>query len=503
MKKKILGAFTGRLEIYMSEKGLTSAHAFATHRTHPYRLMHCNGSLRYLACALIMLALTLHTGNHICHAQNSKQHYGISIAVLPFEVFSIEKEPTLGAEVADLIAKQLALNPAIIMVDNQQVATIMQQEDSVAITEARLRQLAKLLNANCLIMGTVTKIRNEHSIDVEMFNTASSGPNYKTYSEGLEVKSLVDTITTALDQEIQKKAERIPATERPKVSAGRQPSPQPPTGGFDVDRELLATFGPTKEDSPENSSATTEKSIPAAPDLNKEPIKDEHATDPPAHEKKNITDKQVADASAPNEESIKNKRTTDIPALNKENITDGLATDTMTDAQPSGALPDEKAIEKEEKQGKGGGNFLRGGNDPGFFSLSKAISINADTMEYDNRSNRAIFKGNVVARQDDIVMFANAMHVYYSEGGGLSRVDAEGNVRVVQGDRIATGSSIVFNNANQTIVATGDPRVWQGDNVVHGKKITVYLKEERTVVEGEPNSRASATIHPDSNKKKP
>ena len=37
------------------------------------------------------------------------------------------------------------------------------------------------------------------------------------------------------------------------------------------------------------------------------------------------------------------------------------------------------------------------------------------------------------------------------------RVDAKGNVRVVQGDRIATGSSIVFNNANQTIVATGDP----------------------------------------------
>ena len=81
-------------------------------------------------------------------------------------------------------------------------------------------------------------------------------------------------------------------------------------------------------------------------------------------------------------------------------------------------------------------------------------------------------------------------------------VDAQGNVRVIQGDRVATGSSIVFNNASQTIVATGDPRVWQGDNVVHGKKITVFLKEERTIVEGEPNSRASATIYPDSDKKK-
>ena len=57
--------------------------------------------------------------------------------------------------------------------------------------------------------------------------------------------------------------------------------------------------------------------------------------------------------------------------------------------------------------------------------------------------------------------------------------------------------------ATQTITATGDPRVWQGDNVVHGQKITVYLKEERTVVEGRPDSRASATIYPDSDTKLP
>jgi lipopolysaccharide export system protein LptA len=409
-----------------------------------------------------------------CHAQTDKQHYGMSVAILPFEVFSIEKEPTLGAEVADLIAKQLALNPAIIMVETQQVKTVIQPDDSVAMTEARLRQLAKLLNANFIIMGTVTKIRAEHSIDVEMFNTASSGPNYKTYSEGLEVKSLVETITTALDQEILKKAERIPATERPKVSAGRQPSPQTPAGGFDVDRELLAAFGPMKEESPKstgNPSATTVKKMPAAPALNEEIITDKHATA--------------------------------APAPNEEIITDEPETAALTDSILSAAATDAQIDAKHDKKGARAKKGSKNKNDPGFFSLSKAISINADSMEYDNRSNKAIFKGNVVARQDDIVMFANAMHVYYSEGGGLSMVDAQGNVRVVQGDRIATGSSIIFNNANQTIVATGDPRVWQGDNVVHGKKITVYLKEERTVVEGEPDSRASATIYPDSDKKKP
>ena len=67
--------------------------------------------------------------------------------------------------------------------------------------------------------------------------------------------------------------ERIPATERPKVSAGRQPSPQTPAGGFDVDRELLAAFGPMKEASPKRAeipASTAVENMPAAPALTEE-----------------------------------------------------------------------------------------------------------------------------------------------------------------------------------------------------------------------------------------
>jgi len=191
------------------------------------------------------------------------------------------------------------------------------------------------------------------------------------------------------------------------------------------------------------------------------------------------------------------------PALTEETLPDEPATAALPENQPSPGLIEEPLVAQKDEKPHRVKKSSKNKKDSGFFSLSKAISINADSMEYDNRENKGIFKGNVVARQDDIVMFASSMQVYYSEGGGLSRVDARGNVRVIQGDRIATGNRIIFNNATQTIVATGSPRVWQGDNVVHGTKITVYLKEERTVVEGDPNSRASATIYPNSDKKQP
>ena len=131
------------------------------------------------------------------------------------------------------------------------------------------------------------------------------------------------------------------------------------------------------------------------------------------------------------------------------------------------------------------------------FKFDKPVNINADSLEYDNSANRIIFNGNVVARQGDIVFFADKMDVLYTEGGDLKKITATGNVKVTQGERIATGKKIIFHSQDQKIVVTGNPRVWQGDNVIQGKKITVFLKEDRSVVEGGPESRVNATIYPE------
>jgi lipopolysaccharide export system protein LptA len=106
-------------------------------------------------------------------------------------------------------------------------------------------------------------------------------------------------------------------------------------------------------------------------------------------------------------------------------------------------------------------------------------------------------------------MFADQMEATYAgkaggknEKGGIKELAATGNVKIIQGDRIATGQKIVFYGDEQKIVATGNPRVWQGDNVIVGNKITVYLKQDRSVVEGTPQARVSATIQPKEKKGK-
>ena len=131
------------------------------------------------------------------------------------------------------------------------------------------------------------------------------------------------------------------------------------------------------------------------------------------------------------------------------------------------------------------------------FKFDSPVNINADSLEYDNSANRILFNGNVVAQQGDIVMFADKMDVLYNDEGEIRTIASKGNVKVIQGERIATGDKIIFFKQEQKIVVTGNPRVWQGDNVIQGKKITVFLKEDRSVIEGGPDGRVNATIYPD------
>jgi len=123
-----------------------------------------------------------------------------------------------------------------------------------------------------------------------------------------------------------------------------------------------------------------------------------------------------------------------------------------------------------------------------------------------NTTTRTIalfFRGNVVARQGDMVMFADQMEAAYAgksgekdARGGLKELTATGNVKSYRENGSPQGKKIVFYGEEQKIVATGNPRVWQGDNVIVGSKITVYLKQDRSVVEGTNQDRVSATIYP-------
>jgi lipopolysaccharide export system protein LptA len=174
---------------------------------------------------------------------------------------------------------------------------------------------------------------------------------------------------------------------------------------------------------------------------------------------------------------------------------------------PSPSAPEEKPAEmvtasipkemaKGEVQGKQPGKKGGMGTLGQFQPSDKPVHITADSLEADNTQNMAVFKGNVVARQEDMVMFSDSMTVNYDEKGGMKQITASGNVKITRGDRVATGQKVVFYNPEQKIVLTGNPRVWQGADLISGERITIFVQENRSIVEGSKDKRVSATIYP-------
>ncbi|MHB1398837.1 MAG: lipopolysaccharide transport periplasmic protein LptA [Trichloromonadaceae bacterium] len=130
-------------------------------------------------------------------------------------------------------------------------------------------------------------------------------------------------------------------------------------------------------------------------------------------------------------------------------------------------------------------------------STDQPIDIRSDRLEANDAKKQMRFLGNVVARQGDLTIYAQEITIFYAEGAGdIDRVEALRDVRIVQGEKVATGQKGVFFNREAKIVLTGSPRINQGQDFISGEQITVFLNEERSVVSGQDGGRVNAVFHP-------
>lgn len=129
------------------------------------------------------------------------------------------------------------------------------------------------------------------------------------------------------------------------------------------------------------------------------------------------------------------------------------------------------------------------------------LEITSKQLEADETAGTVVFIGEVVAVQADVTIYAGRLTVYYRrDDRQVERVVAEEDVRIIQGDKVATGQRAVYLRSKAEIVLTGDPRVNQGQDFVTGDKITVLLNENRSIVDSNNEGRVNAVFHPRSQK---
>lgn len=120
------------------------------------------------------------------------------------------------------------------------------------------------------------------------------------------------------------------------------------------------------------------------------------------------------------------------------------------------------------------------------------VRIKADSLSVDYKAKSVLFSGNVQATQSGATLTSQTLRVFYADKfTGIDRIVAEGDVRVRQGGRWATGQRAVLDEIHHTLEMTGQPVLHDGPNQVAGSRIIVYLDSQKSLVEG-----ANAVIFP-------
>lgn len=133
--------------------------------------------------------------------------------------------------------------------------------------------------------------------------------------------------------------------------------------------------------------------------------------------------------------------------------------------------------------------------DPHRDTSNLPITIKSNELAADNKGKTAIFTGKVVAKQGDVTIFCDKMTVYYGNAqGDVDKIEADGNVRIVQENRTGLSSHAVYESKQGKITLTGgSPKIMQGADTVSGEIITYFIDDERSNVSG---GRVEAVIHP-------
>ena len=120
------------------------------------------------------------------------------------------------------------------------------------------------------------------------------------------------------------------------------------------------------------------------------------------------------------------------------------------------------------------------------FGNSKApINIKSNSMSLDYQNHSVLWTGNVHANQADAQLTSDQLRVNYFDKDFKQMKDmvADGNVRLSQGTRWATGKHGVMDQTKRTVILTGSPVAHDGNDQITGCKITVYLNTSQSVVD--------------------
>lgn len=120
------------------------------------------------------------------------------------------------------------------------------------------------------------------------------------------------------------------------------------------------------------------------------------------------------------------------------------------------------------------------------FNSNAPVDVDADRIEVQDRADRAIFSGNVVARQGNMTMNSARLTVIYTNTNGVDvqRLEATGGVTLRTPTETAQGNVGLYDVNRRLVTLVGGVHLTQGQNRVQGGRMVLDLNTHRAVMDG-------------------
>jgi lipopolysaccharide export system protein LptA len=126
---------------------------------------------------------------------------------------------------------------------------------------------------------------------------------------------------------------------------------------------------------------------------------------------------------------------------------------------------------------------------------TRPVTIRAEHLEYFDEGRKASYRGSVRLQTENTTLEADRLDAYFADSPAgkameLERAVAEGNVKVTQPGRRATGEHAEYFSADARIVLSGGPpALYDAEKgFTTGRSLTFYSRDDRLVISGGENS---------------
>ena len=123
------------------------------------------------------------------------------------------------------------------------------------------------------------------------------------------------------------------------------------------------------------------------------------------------------------------------------------------------------------------------------FDTSLPLEITSDKLTIEQNIGQAIFIGNVIANQDDLILTAGEVIVEYQiidsrMTSNMQKLKASMGVTIISATQNAEANSVIYDIKGETIVMNGNVLLKEGVSATSGDKLTINLQSGSRRMEG-------------------